>query len=58
MNLLNQKQQRIPTNNVYDVFLTLILAIVILLIIYTFVPFSHYNLYIIEPKNNNNNNIK
>ena len=52
MNLLNQKPQRIPTNNVYDVFLTLILAIVILLIIYTFVPFSHYNLYIIEPQNN------
>lgn len=58
MNLLNQKPQTIQTNNVYDIFLTLILAFVILLIIYTFVPFSHYNLYIIEPQNNNNKNIK
>ncbi len=51
MNLLNQKPQRIPSDNIYNIFLTLILAIVILLIIYTFIPFSHYNLYIIEPKN-------
>ncbi len=52
MDLLNQEPKRIPTNNVYDVFLTIIISIVILLIIYTFVPFSHYNLYIIEPQNN------
>jgi hypothetical protein len=50
MDLLNQKTQRIPSNNIYDVFLTIIISIVILLVIYTFVPFSHYNLYIIEPK--------
>ena len=49
MDLLNQKTQRIQINNVYDVFLTIIISIVILAIIYTFVPFSHYNLYIIEP---------
>ncbi len=50
MNLLNQKPQRIPNNNIYNSILTLILAIAILWIIYVFVPFSHYNLYIIEPK--------
>ena len=54
MDLLNQKKQRIPTNNVYDVFLTIIISIVILSIIYILVPFSHYNIYIIEPQNNIN----
>ena len=54
MNLLNQKQQRMQTNNVYDVVLTIIISIVILFTIYTLVPFSHYNIYIIEPQNNIN----
>ncbi len=53
MNFQNSKPLRIPTDNVYNIFITIILAIVILTLIYTFVPFSHYNLYIIEPKNNN-----
>ncbi len=37
-------------NQVNDVFLTLILAITILWLVYIFTPMSHYNLYIIEPK--------
>lgn len=47
------KPQRIPNNDIYSIILTIILAIGILYIIYVFVPVSHYNLYIIEPKNNN-----
>ncbi len=47
-NLINPKRQ--PSETVYNIFLTIILAIVIVLIIYYFVPYSHYNIYIIEPK--------
>ncbi len=45
------KKQRVPNNEIYDIFLTLIIAILILWIIYVMTPQSHYNLYIIEPKN-------
>ncbi len=44
------KIQRIPNNQIYNIFITLILAITILWLIYIFTPISHYNLYIIEPK--------
>ena len=55
MNYLN-KPQRQPNNSIYNIFLTLILAILIIWIIYIFVPYSHYNIYIIEP--NTKTNIK
>ena len=51
MNYLN-KPQRQPNNLIYNIFLTLILAILIIWLIYIFVPYSHYNLYIIEPRQN------
>ena len=55
MNYLNlNKPQRQPNNLIYNIFLTLILAILIIWLIYIFVPNSHYNIYIIEPINNNN----
>ena len=46
-----EKNQRMPNNQIYDVFITMILVITILWLIYIFTPISHYNLYIIEPKN-------
>jgi hypothetical protein len=45
------KKQRVPHNDIYDVFLTLILAMAILWLIYVLTPYTHYNLYIVEPKN-------
>jgi hypothetical protein len=51
MNYLMDKKQRVPSENIYNVFITIILAIFILWIIYIFTPYTHYNLYIIEPKN-------
>ena len=52
MNHLN-KPERKPNNFIYNIFLTLILAIIIIWSIYIFVPYSHYNLYIIEPNTPN-----
>ena len=49
MNQLN-KLKRNPNNFIYNIFLTLILAILIIWLIYIFVPYKHYNLYIIEPQ--------
>jgi len=51
MKFLIQKPQRNPNNLIYNIFITIILVILILWLLYTFVPFSNYNLYIIEPKN-------
>lgn len=48
------KKQRVPHNEVYDIFITIILAFLIIWLIYVMTPYSHYNLYIIEPKDNNN----
>lgn len=47
---LGQKNQRIPHGNIYNLILTLILAFAIIWIIYISVPYSHYNLYLIETK--------
>lgn len=52
MNYLIKKSQRQPNNLVYDIFITLILSIFIIWLIYILTPYSHYNLYVIEPKNN------
>lgn len=39
--------KRDPHNNLYNLFITLMLAILILFIIYLFIPNSHYNLYML-----------
>ncbi len=45
------KKERIPSEHIYNIFITIILAIFFLWLIYVFTPYAHYNLYIIEPKN-------
>lgn len=57
MDNFQDKKQRIPHDNVYNIFITIILAILILWLIYIFIPYNHFNLYIIEPKNNQDTNI-
>lgn len=37
--------KREPHSNLYNLFITLILAILILYVIYLLIPNSHYNLY-------------
>ncbi len=51
MDYFQQKKQRIPNDQIYDIFLTLLIAILIIWAIYIFTPYQHYNLYVIEPKN-------
>ena len=46
------KNQRIPNNQIYNLILTLVLALGIVWIIYSLTPYSHYSLYLIEPKKN------
>ena len=48
------KNQRIPNDYFYNLILTLVLAIGILWVIYSLTPYSHYSLYLIEPKKNEN----
>ena len=38
-------QKRIPNDNVYNIFLTLVLAFAILIMIYSLTPYKHYSLY-------------
>lgn len=47
-NLINLDNKRIPTNSVYDIILTLIIAFAILWIIYSSTPYSHYSVYLVE----------
>jgi hypothetical protein len=47
---LNHLNQRIPNESIYTTFLTLVLAFAIIWLIYASVPYSHYSLYLIEPK--------
>ena len=49
---LNHQNQRVPNESVYTIVLTLILAFAIVWLIYSSVPYSHYSLYLVEPKNN------
>lgn len=44
--LTNNYTHRIPTDSVYNVFLTLILAFGVIWIIYSITSYSHYNLYL------------
>jgi hypothetical protein len=46
------KYYRVPNNNVYDIYITIILAIVIVISLYTIVPNNNYRLYLLESKNN------
>ncbi len=48
------KSNRIPYDSIYNLVLTLILAFAIVWIIYVSVPYFHYNLYLIKPKQKNN----
>ena len=48
---LNQTNKRIPTNSIYNLILTLILAFAIIWIIYISTPYSHYSVYLLEEKN-------
>ena len=50
---LNQNSQnnlRIPTDSVYNIILTLIIAFAIVWIIYSSTPYSHYSVYLVENK--------
>lgn len=46
------KNQRIPNDYIYNLILTLVLALGIIWVIYSLTPYSHYSLYLIEPKKN------
>jgi uncharacterized membrane protein len=48
LNLTNSTTQRIPTDSVYNIILTLILAFGIVWVIYSLTSYSHYSLYLIE----------
>lgn len=45
---LNQNNYRIPTDSVYNVILTLIIAFAVVWIIYVSTPYSHYTVYLLE----------
>lgn len=40
------KNQRIPNNNVYNIFITIIMAVLIVWIIFISVPCNSYRLYL------------
>ena len=46
----NNVSQRIPTDYIYNVILTLIIAFAVIWIIYSSTPYYHYNVYLIEKK--------
>lgn len=41
------KYYRVPNNEVYDIFITIILAILIVISIYAFIPINNYRLYLL-----------
>ena len=45
---INLNNKRIPTNYVYNIILTLIIAFAILWIIYVSTPYLHYSVYLVE----------
>ena len=47
---LIKKLNRIPHESIYNIIITLVIAFAILWIIYISIPYSHYSLYLIEPK--------
>ena len=46
--MINNFNKRITTNSVYNIILTLIIAFAVIWIIYSSIPYSHYNVYLIE----------
>lgn len=40
-------KKRIPNNQIYDIFFTIIIAIFVVLVIYSIIPNNHYCLYYI-----------
>jgi type IV secretory pathway component VirB8 len=48
LNPINLNNQRIPTIIVYNIILTIIIAFAVVWTIYTLIPYSHYNVYLIE----------
>ena len=50
------KNQRIPNNYIYNLILTLVLALGVVWVFYSLTPYSHYSLYLIESKNKLSNN--
>jgi hypothetical protein len=44
------KYYRIPNNKIYDIFITIIFAMVIVIAIYAIVPYNGYRLYLLENK--------
>lgn len=46
------KNQRIPNDIIYNLILTLVLALSVVWVIYSLTPYSHYSLYLLEPKKN------
>ena len=51
LNPTNNVNQRIPTDYVYNIVLTFIIAFAIIFIIYSSTPYSHCNVYLIKPTN-------
>ena len=43
------KNERIPHNNIYEIFLTLILAFAFIIVIYSLTPYKKYDLYFLKP---------
>lgn len=50
LNPINPNNQRIPTDSVYNIILTLIIAFAVIWIIYTSTSYAHYSVYLIENK--------
>jgi len=48
LNLINYNNKRIPTDFVYNIILTLIIAFAVVWIVYVSTPYSHYSVYLIE----------
>jgi hypothetical protein len=51
LNTIDSNNQRIPTDSVYNLILTLIIAFAVVWIIYTSTSYSHYSVYLIENNN-------
>jgi hypothetical protein len=49
----NNQSVRIPSNGIYNIILTLIIAFSVIWVIYSLTSYSHYSVYLIESKKNN-----
>lgn len=50
LNQINLNNKRIPTESIYDVILTLIVAFTVIWLIFSLTPHSHCCVYLIETK--------